>query len=101
MDFNKEQISYSLDIFRNTFLVSIKMIKKRIFNFSWGQNVYHCVWYHCFWYQMKDTLICDKAKKKKKNPDQNNYPIKKYSTFCEGNEKWEISETTVKEKASA
>ena len=40
-------------------------------------------------------------KQKKKNPDQNNYPIKKYSTFCEGNEKWEISETTVKEKASA
>ena len=27
-------------------------------------SLYHCVWYHYFWYQMKDKLICDKAKKK-------------------------------------
>ena len=54
--------------------------------------------YHCVWYQMKDKLICDKIKK---NSDQNNYPIKKYSTFCKGNEKWEISQTTIKDKNSA
>ena len=45
-----------------------------------------CVWYHCFWYQMKVKLICDKAT----HSDQNNYPIKNYSTFCKGNKKWEI-----------
>ena len=28
---------------------------------------------------------------KQKKSDQNNYPIKKYSTFCKGNETWEIS----------
>ena len=27
-------------------------------------SLYHCLWYHYFWYQMKDKLICDKAKKK-------------------------------------
>ena len=54
-----------------------------------------------FGIKWKTHLFVIKQKKKKKNPDQNNYPIKKYSTFCEGNEKWEISETTVKEKASA
>ena len=36
-----------------------------------------------------------------KKSDQNNYPIKKYSTFCKGKEKWEISQTTVKDKTSA
>ena len=46
---------------------------------------------------MKDKLICDKAKKKS---DQNNYPIKKYSTFCKGDEKQKISQTTVKGKTS-
>ena len=61
-------------------------------------SLYHCLWYHYFWYQMKDKLICDKAKK---NSDQNNHPIKKYSTFCKGNEKWEILQTTVKDKNSA
>ena len=48
---------------------------------------------------MKGKRICDKAKKKKS--DQNNYPIKKHSTFCKGNEKWEISPTTVNDKTSA
>ena len=38
---------------------------------------------------------------KQKKSDQNNYPIKKYSTFCRGNEKWEISQTTVNDKTSA
>ena len=47
---------------------------------------------------MKDKLICNKAKK---NSDQNNYPVKKYSTFCKINKKWEISQTTVKDKTSA
>ena len=47
---------------------------------------------------MLDKVIYDKAKKKS---DQNNYPIKKYSTFCKGNEKWEISQTTIKDKNSA
>ena len=36
-----------------------------------------------------------------KKSDQNNYPIKKSSTFCKGKEKWEISQTTVKDKTSA
>ena len=27
-------------------------------------SLYHCLWYHYFWFQMKDKLICDKAKKK-------------------------------------
>ena len=47
---------------------------------------------------MIDKRICDKARK---NSNQNNYSIKKYSTFCKRNEKWKISQTTVKDKASA
>ena len=38
--------------------------------------------------------------KQKKKSDQNNYPIKKYSTFCKGDEKQKISQTTVKGKTS-
>ena len=46
---------------------------------------------------MKQKFICDKATK---HSDQNNYPIKKYSSFSKGNEEWDISQTTVKDKTS-
>ena len=38
---------------------------------------------------------------KKKKVKSNSYPIKKNSTFFKGNRKWEISQTTVKDKTSA
>ena len=38
---------------------------------------------------------------KKKKVKSNSYPIKKNFTFFKGNRKWEISQTTLKDKTSA